>query len=136
MNERLHYIRKQLLAYSLEEFSDELGLDQEYLKKMESGEEPVSYQTIKFICYKYDINETWFCTGEGSIYAFMKKEYAEIISNLNSIGNDSVIFKFILASLRAYKGLNNQDRTTVDTFIKSVNINAVNELVLRTCHKS
>ena len=68
MNERIKKMRREL-GFTQQRFADELGMKQNTIATYEMGRAIPSDSTIKFICYKFGINETWLRTGEGEMFA-------------------------------------------------------------------
>ena len=65
MNERIKYLRKELLHLTLEEFGSHIGLGKSALSKIERGENTGTDQTVKSICREFGVREEWLRTGEG-----------------------------------------------------------------------
>lgn len=69
VNERVKYLRKNVLHLSQSDFAASIGLKQTGVSYMERDGSSVTDQTIKAICLIYNINEEWIRDGTGSIYA-------------------------------------------------------------------
>ncbi|WP_296097006.1 helix-turn-helix transcriptional regulator [Dialister sp.] len=70
MAERLKEIRRTYDGgKSQSEFAQLLGLGQSTLAMMEVGKRNISERHIKTICSVCGVDETWFRTGEGEMYA-------------------------------------------------------------------
>lgn len=80
MNERIKKMRREL-GFTQQKFADELGMKQNTIATYEMGRAIPSDSTVKFICYKFNVNETWLRTGEGEMFkpesAFDLGEYVK-----------------------------------------------------------
>lgn len=66
MNSRIKQIR-EFLGMTLTKFSDRIGISVSGLRKLESGENNPSEQTIRAICSEFNVNRTWLETGTGQM---------------------------------------------------------------------
>ena len=66
MNSRIKQIRESL-GITLTKFSDRIGISVSGLRKLESGENNPSEQTIRAICSEFNVNRTWLETGTGQM---------------------------------------------------------------------
>ena len=57
----------QTLGITRTAFAQKLSVTQPYITKLISGKGTPSPRLIEDICEKFDINETWFYTGEGNM---------------------------------------------------------------------
>lgn len=65
MNNRIKILRKQELKLTQKEFSNRLGLSENFIWQIEKGERIPSDRTITDICREFNVNEVWLRTGEG-----------------------------------------------------------------------
>ena len=71
MNNRIKELRTVHLKEKLgkkvtqQEFADKLGLSQNFIWQIESGDRMPSDRTISDICREFGCNEVWLRTGEG-----------------------------------------------------------------------
>lgn len=68
MNNRIKILRKQELKLTQKEFSNRLGLSENFIWQIEKGERIPSDRTITDICREFNVNEVWLRTGEGELY--------------------------------------------------------------------
>lgn len=68
INERVRYLRKDVLDLNQAEFCETLGLRQSICSMMESGERCVIDRTVGAICREFNVREEWLRTGEGEIF--------------------------------------------------------------------
>lgn len=83
IHERIRYLRKDILKLTQQEFSDSLKISRSNMGNIEIGRIAVTDRVICDICEKFNINEEWLRTGNGSMYIELSKE--EYISTF--IGN-------------------------------------------------
>lgn len=67
MNERIKYLRKDMLGLTQEKFAEKIGLKRNTIAMYESGDKIPSDRTIKDICREFEIDEDWLRTGEGEM---------------------------------------------------------------------
>lgn len=67
MNERIKYLRKDILSLTQEKFAEKIGLKRNTIAMYESGDKIPSDRTIKDICREFEIDEDWLRTGEGEM---------------------------------------------------------------------
>lgn len=79
-------------------FAEKLGVTQPFVSKLCSGISVPSDRTIRDICYKFSINETWLRTGEGEMTASLSRdeELARFFGEL-TFSEDSFKRRLILA---------------------------------------
>lgn len=81
INERLKYLRKDILKLSGEKFGDRLGVKKQAISKIEHGDNSLTEQNIKLICKEFNIREEWLRNGTGEIYieqsSFSLDEFAK-----------------------------------------------------------
>lgn len=68
MQNRLKKLRKEL-GLNQTEFANRLGLTQSTITLLEHGKTPITDKHIKPICSVFNVNENWFKTGEGQMFA-------------------------------------------------------------------
>lgn len=73
MNNRIKQIRKSL-GLTQAEFGKRLGLKQNSIALIESGERNPSEQTIHSLEREFNVQEKWLRTGEGEPYIEMSKK--------------------------------------------------------------
>lgn len=64
VNDRLKLVRKEL-GLKQREFSEQVGLTQSAVSRMESPGGSIIDRNIRLICDKFSINESWLRTGAG-----------------------------------------------------------------------
>ena len=63
MNERIKYLRKDVLKLSQKEFSVKLGLSENYVWMIEKGKREPSDRTVSDICRLFSVREDWLRTS-------------------------------------------------------------------------
>lgn len=83
MNKRIKEIR-QSENMSLVKFASKIGISDSAVKKLETGENNPSEQTIRAICSEFGINRVWLETGEGEMRKPISREeeLAELFADL------------------------------------------------------
>lgn len=66
MKERIFHLRKELLGLSRAKFGEPIGMTDSEIKNIEYGYTELKENKIALICAKYDVNENWLRTGEGT----------------------------------------------------------------------
>ena len=80
MNDRIKHLRKDILKISQKDFSDKLGLSENFVWMIEKGNRVPSDRTISDICRIFDIQEDWLRYGLEPMRAAKSRE--EEISEL------------------------------------------------------
>lgn len=65
MNERIKYLRKEVLHLSQKEFSDQINLSENFVWMIEKGARAPSDRTVADICRIFGVNRVWLETGVG-----------------------------------------------------------------------
>lgn len=71
MNERVKYLRKNVLRMSMEAFGKKIGLSKAGISSFEAGKNGISDMAILAICREYGVREEWLRDGTGDV--FVKK---------------------------------------------------------------
>lgn len=90
MNERIKHLRKDILKLSQKDFSDKLGLSENFVWMIEKGNRVPSDRTISDICRIFDIQEDWLRHGLEPMRAAKSKEeeIAELVGSALSGSSD------------------------------------------------
>ena len=90
MNERIKHLRKDILKLSQKEFSDKLGLSENFVWMIEKGNRVPSDRTISDICRIFDIQEDWLRHGLEPMRAAKSREeeIAELVGSVLSGSSD------------------------------------------------
>lgn len=72
INERVRYLRKEILSMNQTEFAKQLGMKQTGISYMERNGSTVTNKAIKTICLVFNVNEDWLINGNGSVLAKQK----------------------------------------------------------------
>lgn len=67
INERMRYIRKEILQFNQTQFAETIGMKQTSVSSMEKNGATVSEQAIKSTSAIHGISEVWIRTGKGPI---------------------------------------------------------------------
>ena len=65
MNNRIKYIRKDVLNLSQKEFADKIGLSENFVWMIEKGTRTPSDRTLSDICREFGVDRVWLETGAG-----------------------------------------------------------------------
>lgn len=66
INERIRFLRKDVLHYTQQKFSSEINISRSNLGNIETGEVAVTERVIASICREFGANEDWLRTGHGA----------------------------------------------------------------------
>lgn len=64
-NERLKYLRVNILKMTLEQFGDGINVKKGTLSPIENGKNRITDKMRSLICEKYNVSEHWLLYGEG-----------------------------------------------------------------------
>ena len=101
MNERIKYLRKEVLDMTQDDFSSAVGLSRNFIAQIETGAKIPSDRTVKDICRVYNVNEEWLRYGTGEMLKAksVKEELVELTDKL--LSEESTSFKNRLVSALA-----------------------------------
>lgn len=108
MNNRIKELRTVLLKeknnrkYTQKEFSDILGLSENFIWQIEKGERIPSDRTISDICREFGVNEVWLRTGEGEPFQEESREEQILRAATQTVRSSNEFRKqvaFLLAQL-------------------------------------
>lgn len=68
VNERIKYLRKEVLNLNQREFALSLGMAQTGISSIERDGATITDRVVKAICMAHNINEEWLRYGTGSMY--------------------------------------------------------------------
>ena len=82
MNERIKYLRKDILQLSQKDFADKIKLSENFVWMVEKGTRTPSDRTIADICREFNVNRVWLETGVGEPFDPVSREdrIADILS--------------------------------------------------------
>ena len=86
MCERFKEIRTQLKMRQ-GDFAKEIKTTQGHVSDIENKRKGVSDRVVEIICLKFNVNESWFRTGKGSMFIELTKE-EEIASFIGEVLRD------------------------------------------------
>lgn len=83
MNERLFFLRKEILGLSRAKFGKPIGMTDSEIKNVEKCLTTLREDKIDLICSYYGVNKTWFVNGDGDMFIPKSKvdEIQEIANN-------------------------------------------------------
>lgn len=67
INERVRYLRKDVLHLTQAKFANMLGMKQTGVSSFEKNDATMTDQTIKTICLVFGVNENWLRNEEGPV---------------------------------------------------------------------
>ena len=99
MNNRIKYIRKDLLNISQKDFADKIGLSENFVWMIEKGTRTPSDRTISDICREFGVDRVWLETGAGEPFKPVDRDeqIAAILSRAiagNTTARDRLIRAF------------------------------------------
>ena len=106
MNDRIRYIRKNMLNLSMEEFGEIIGISKSAVSQIEAGTNRPSDRTVKLICSKFNVNEDWLRNGNEPMLKDLQ-DFGEICAEIAA--NDEKAMKCIIK----YYELSDDDKKLV-----------------------
>ena len=99
MNERIKYLRKELLHITMEEFGEHVGVSKGAISNIENGSRNVTEQMFKSICREFGVREEWLRFGEGEPFgSYTRNEkIAEFANSVMKEENENFKKRFINA---------------------------------------
>lgn len=115
INERVKYIRKDLLDMNQSDFATKLGMKQTGVSTYEQNGKTVTDTTVNIICLVFGINESFIRKGEIPIFNDMPDKKMIILEALRNEKNNP-LFDIINDFLEIYYDLDKSDQE----FLKSL----------------
>lgn len=115
LKDRLCLVRKKL-NLTQEEFESKLDLKQGMIERYEKGICYPSDEIIKAICFCFNINKNWFCTGKGEDMFCETEEY-EFYKNIEKLLQADN--KFIKNAVNILINTDSKKLEVIGTFMKS-----------------
>lgn len=115
--ERIRLLRKDHLKLSQNEFGEMLGVNRSNINNIEGNRlvKPEQKEPLyRLICKTFNVRYEWLMTGDGEIFVTTPKS---LVEKLSEEYNLSITAQKIIES---YLNLDENQRTTVDSFIKSI----------------
>ena len=116
MNERIKYLRKDVLKLSQKDFAEQLNLSENFVWMVEKGNRIPSDRTISDICRIFNINPDWLRNGVEPMLMPATDEEAEYITEL-LMGTDDPVVDVMKSILKVYMALSDQDKKKVREFV-------------------
>lgn len=82
MNERIAYLRKNILNMSMEKFGERLNISRSAINQIEKAVNNPSEQTIKLICREFNVNEDWLRNGNEPIIKEVEIDFGKICAEI------------------------------------------------------
>lgn len=118
-NERVRIIRKDK-KLTMEEFGKRLGVAKNTISQIESGKNAVTNQMRNSIIKEFNVNETWFRTGDESSGRYIQKteedELSDLFAEIMSAPEDDSI----RALARAFAKLSREQRQQAADLAKAL----------------
>lgn len=118
-NERVRIIRKDK-NLTMEEFGKRLGVSKVAISNIENGNRNVTNQMRQSIIKEFDVNETWFRTGDESNGRYIQKTEEEELSDLFAEIMSAPADDSIRALARAFAKLTNEQRQQAADLAKAL----------------
>ena len=120
MNERLKQLRSAL-NITLEEFGKKVGITRSAVGRLEKGERNLTEQMIISICREFKVNESWFRTGEGSMFLELPEEdeTAALVASMLDPGKDS-FYNVILEIMKGYQSLSPNSKKAINELADNI----------------
>lgn len=81
INERIKFLRKDLLRLTQTEFGEKLGIGKSAISHIESGSSLVTEQNMKLICKEFHVNYIWLKEGEGEVFNTVEKSLIDRLTD-------------------------------------------------------
>ena len=81
INDRIKYLRKDLLNLTQTDFGKKLGIGKSAISHIESGTTLVTEQNMKLICKEFNVNYLWLKEGEGEVFSTVEKSLIDRLTD-------------------------------------------------------
>ena len=113
INERLKYLRKNILKISQEELAEKLNVSRSNIGNIETGRIALTERNIAIICNEFNINEEWLKNETGNIF---KNNSQSLDNKLKNLGLD----EFGANIAKSYLSLDEYEKKSVQKFILNI----------------
>lgn len=113
INERLKYLRKNILKISQEELAEKLNVSRSNIGNIETGRIALTERNIAIICNEFNINEEWLKNETGNIF---KNNSQSLDNKLKNLGLD----EFGANIAKSYLSLDEYEKKAVKKFILNI----------------
>lgn len=122
MNERISELI-DTLKISKTAFAEKLNVSQAFISQICSGVKKPSDRTVADICAKFNVNEKWLRTGEGSMFVEMTRD--EVINQYlgELVKSTSPEVDFQKRFVRALAQLSIEEWKMIESFVESIKKN-------------
>ena len=118
-NERVRIIRKDK-NLTMEEFGKRLGVSKVAISNIENGNRNVTNQMRQSIIKEFDVNESWFRTGDESNGRYIQKTEEDELSDLFAEIMSAPVDDSIRALARAFAKLTHEQRQQAADLAKAL----------------
>lgn len=108
-NERLKYLRTEILGISQEELGKVLGITKAGVSLIEKKQRHLTTKNINRICEYYKINRAWLLNGQGEIYS-------QLITFELQMDDSKIEIDF----LQKYLRLTTQEKSMVKEYVEKL----------------
>lgn len=119
MNERIKYLRKDVLKLSQKDFAEQLNLSENFVWMVEKGNRIPSDRTISDICRIFNVNPDWLRNGVEPMLMPEPDDDTAYINELLTAVDDPVV-DIIKAFMGVYMTLNEEDKKKARAFAASL----------------
>ena len=95
INERLKYLRKNILKISQEEFAEKLNVTRSNIGNIETGRIALTERNIITICNEFNINEQWLKNGIGNIFKDNSQSLENQLKNMGLMNLVQILLNHI-----------------------------------------
>ena len=119
MNERIKYLREEILKITQEEFSSKIQLSRNFIAQIETGKKKPSERTIRDICKEFGVNGEWIRTGKGDMFPkrTRNQQIMDFVNTVMESADGSFEKRFFLALTK----LNESDWEALNNIIQKIN---------------
>lgn len=119
-NERIKYLRKQILGLTQEQFAADLHITRSSLSVIEIGKSQITLRNLSAVCDRYHVNEAWLMEGKEPIFKDMSREetIADYIGTLLSSQKEELEFQ--KRFIHALSNLSIQEWKVIEKIIKDM----------------
>ncbi len=114
INERVKYLRKDILNLTQEIFAEKIMLKRNSLAQIEIGRNSITDRTIADICREFNVNEDWLRVGQGEIFIEQPTDELDALSKRYGLDEPS------RSILEAFLNLSISDKQAIINFVENI----------------
>ena len=127
-NERVKYLRKNILKLTQQDFSEALKISRSNMGNIEIGRIALTDRVIDTICEKFNVSDEWLKTGIGEMFLKVPEEDETAALVYELLGPEkNELYDMILVAIKSYKELSPNSQQVIREYAGRIKDNLKKE---------